>query len=427
MPSNTSMPDSPATPSRSGLPKWLKVTIISLLVLANVALLAFIWVVNTGNNLFADARTDDEVTEVLDPTDNGRRTILVVGSDTREGLEDLDNFGDFSGARGDVVMLVSIDPSTNEVRMLSIPRDLWVSIPGHGENRINAAYALGGPRLMVETIKENLNVPINNYVEIDFVGFQALVNDLGGVDIDFPYAARDSKSGLDIPAGTGTLNGEQALAYARARHYQEYQNGSWQSVEASDIGRTGRQQEVMKALISSLKSPSSVAEAGSIASTMSNHMTIDSNLANESVPSMVWDYKGIITGSIDGETLPTTGQTIGGASVQVVKEPEASEVLASFRVGSSLVDSEPLTLEVLNGTSRDGAAGAMSERLQALGFTVDSIGNAGTNSYVETTVIVPEGSDNGSTITSALGFGIVEFGSVGDGLDAVVIVGSDAS
>ena len=427
MPSNSSMPDTPATPRRSGLPKWLKVTIISLLVLANVALLGFIWVVNTGNNLFADARTDDEVTEVLDPANDGRRTILVVGSDTREGLDDLDNFGDFTGARGDVVMLVSVDPATSEVRMLSIPRDLWVSIPGHGENRINAAYALGGPRLMVETIKENLNVPINNYVEIDFVGFQALVDDLGGVDIDFPYAARDSKSGLDISAGTSTLNGEEALAYARARQYQEFRDGSWQSVEASDIGRTGRQQVVMKALISALKSPSSVAEAGSIASTMSDHMTIDSNLANESVPSMVWDYKGIITGSIEGETLPTTGRTIGGASVQVVKEPEASEVLASFRVGSSVVDGEPLTLEVLNGTSRDGAAGAMSDRLEALGFTVDSIGNAGTNSYQETTVIVPEGSDNGSTITAALGFGIVEFGSVGDGLDAVVIVGSDAS
>lgn len=421
------MTDASATPRRSGLPKWLKVTIITLLVLANVALLGFIWVVNTGNNLFADARTDEEVTEVLDPANNGRRNILVVGSDTREGLEDLNNFGNFAGARSDVVMLVSVDPATNEVRMLSIPRDLWVDIPGHGENRINAAYGLGGPRLMVETIKENLNVPINNYVEIDFVGFQALVDDLGGVDIDFPYAARDSRSGLDISAGTSTLNGEEALAYARARHYQEYREGSWQSVEANDIGRTGRQQVVMKALIASLKSPSSIAEAGNIASTMSNHMTIDSNLANESVPSMVWDYKGILTGSIDGETLPTVGRTIGGASVQVAKEPEASDVLANFRIGSSVVNGEPLTLEVLNGTSRDGAAGAMSERLEALGFTVDSIGNAGTNSYVETTVIVPEGSDKGSTITSALGFGIVEFGSVEDGFDAVVIVGSDAS
>ena len=426
-PSNTSMPDTPPSHRRSGLPRWLKVSIITILVLANIAVVGFIWVVQTGNSLFADARTDEEVTGALDPASNGARIFLVVGSDTREGLDDLENFGNFSGARGDVVMLVRVDPSTNETRMLSIPRDLWVSIPGHGENRINAAYALGGPRLMVETIKQNLGVPINNYVEIDFVGFQALVNELDGVPISFPNAARDAKSGLDVAAGTDILDGDQALAYARSRHYQELQDGSWQSVDANDIGRTSRQQEVMRGLLSRLKRPSSVAEAGNIASSVSQHLTIDANLANESVPSMVWDYKGIITGSIDGETLPTTGRTINGASVQVVKEPEASEMLASFRAGAATVATEPLSLEVLNGSGTNGAASEMSQRLESLGYTVESIGNAGTSSYVETTVVVPEGSDDGDAIVSALGFGVVEFGTVDNAYDAVVIVGSDAS
>lgn len=421
------MQDTPPTHRRSGVPKWLRVLIITMLVLANIAVIGFIWVIQTGNTLFADARTDDEVTSALDPVSNGTRIFLVVGSDSREGLDDLENFGDFAGARGDVVMLVRVDPSTGETRMLSIPRDLWVGIPGHGENRINAAYAFGGPRLMVETIKQNLGVPVNNYVEIDFVGFQALVDELGGVPIGFANAARDAKSGLDIAAGTDVLNGDQALAYARSRHYQELQNGSWQSVDANDIGRTSRQQEVMRGLLSRLKSPSTVAEAGNIASSVSQHLTIDANLANESVASMVWDYKGIITGSIDGETLPTTGRTVNGASVQVVKEPEASEVLASFRAGVTPVAGEPLTLEVLNGSGVNGAASEMSQRLESLGFTVDSIGNAGTNSYTETTIVVPQGSDDGDAIVSALGFGVVQFGTVNDGFDAVVIVGSDAS
>lgn len=421
------MPDTPSPQRRSGLPRWLKVVIITTLVLANIAVLGFIWVVQTGNSLFADARTDDEVTGALDPASNGARIFLVVGSDSREGLDDLENFGDFEGARGDVVMLVRVDPDTSETRMLSIPRDLWVTIPGHGENRINAAYAFGGPRLMVETIKQNLGVPVHNYVEIDFVGFQALVDELDGVPIAFPNAARDAKSGLDVEAGTEVLNGDQALAYARSRHYQELQGGSWQSVDANDIGRTSRQQEVMRGLLSRLKSPSSVAEAGDIASSVSRHLTIDANLANESVASMAWNYRGIITGSIDGETLPTTGRTINGASVQVAKEPEASEVLASFRAGTTIAGTEPLTLEVLNGSGTDGAASAMSQRLESLGFTVESIGNAGTNSYAETTVVVPEGSDDGNTIVSALGFGVVQFGTVDNGYDAVVIVGSDAS
>jgi LCP family protein required for cell wall assembly len=332
--------------------------IITLLVLANVAIIGVIWVVQTGNSLFADAKTDDEVASVLDPTTGGARTILVVGSDSRAGLDDLDGFGNFSGARGDVVMLVRVDPDTNEARMLSIPRDLWVSIPGHGENRINAAYAFGGPKLMVQTIKQNLDVAVNNYVEIDFVGFQALVDELGGVRIDFPNAARDSKSGLDVAAGTDLLDGDDALAYARSRHYQENINGSWRSVEASDIGRTARQQEVMRALVSRLKSPSSITEAGDIASAMSSHMTIDTNLASESVASMVWNYKGIITGSIAGETLPTTGRTIGGRSVQIAKEPEASAVLADFRTGSTVAATQPLSLEVLNGSGRGAAIAA---------------------------------------------------------------------
>jgi anionic cell wall polymer biosynthesis LytR-Cps2A-Psr (LCP) family protein len=253
-----------------------------------------------------------------------------------------------------------------------------------------------------------------------------LVDEVGGVDISFPNAARDSKSGLDIAAGTQTLNGDQALAYARSRQYQELQNGSWRSVDASDIGRTQRQQAVMKGLLSQLKSPSSVAEAGKIASAMSQHMTIDARLASESVASLVWDFRGIITGSVQGETLPTTGANIGGRSVQLAKEPEASAMLAKFKSSSTVV-TEPLHLEVLNGSDVDGAATSISERLEEMGFEIASIGNAGTSSYAQTTVIVPEGSEHGSTITSALGFGIVEFGSVGSGFDAVVIVGSDAS
>lgn len=420
------MTDAPPPPRRSGLPRWLKVTIITVLVLANLGALAFIWVVQTGNTLFEDARTDEEVAGVLDPVSGGGHTFLVVGSDSRAGLDDLENFGDFPGARSDVVMLVTVDPGGSGVAMLSLPRDLWVSIPGHGEDKINAAYALGGPTLTVETIRSNFDIAINHYVEIDFVGFQALVDELGGITIDFPYPSRDAKSGLDVEAGEQTLDGSQALAYARSRQYQELQDGAWRSVDANDIGRTGRQQEVMRALLARLKSPSSITEAGSLASSVSQHMTIDSNLAETSVASMVWDFRGIITGSVDGMTLPTTEATIGGSSVLLAKEPEASEMLAAFQSTAVSVD-RALTLEVLNGSSRNGAAGEMSDRLQGLGFDVASVGNAGSNEYGQTTVIVPAGSEDGDAIVSALGFGVVEFGSVDNGYDAVVIVGSDAS
>ncbi len=420
------MTTTPSSSTRSGLPRWFKITTITLLVLANIAVLGFIWAVNTGTNLLSGADTDDEVVGALDPSSGEDRTFLIVGSDTREGLDDLTNFGRAGGERSDVVMLVRVDPDTGSARMLSIPRDLRVEIPGHGTDKINAAYAFGGPSLLVETLKNNLDVEVNHYVEIDFVGFQALIDEVGGIEITFPYPARDAKSGLNVDAGTQTLDGAEALAYARSRSYQELRNGSWVSVEANDIGRTQRQQEVVRAMVSSLKRPGSIAEAGNIASSMSRHMTIDSALAGESVASMVWNFKGIVAGSIEGMTLPTYTENIGGASFQIVQQPEADEMLAEFRGGEAVAD-RPLRIEVLNGNGTAGAAGEMADELESLGFQVGAVGNAGSNSYEQTTVMVPEGSEDGETIVSALGFGVVTFGSVDNEYDAVVIVGSDAS
>jgi polyisoprenyl-teichoic acid--peptidoglycan teichoic acid transferase len=414
------------TPIRRGPSRWFKVTVITVLLLANLVALGALWAIRTGQNVLALASTDDEVASVLDTASGGDLTFLIVGSDTREGLDDLENFGAFGGARGDVVMLVRVNAGSSTAQMLSIPRDLWVEIPGHGENRINAAYALGGSSLMVETIKQNLNVEINHYVEIDFVGFQGLVDELGGIEIAFPYPARDSNSGLDVDAGTQTLDGRMALAYARSRHYQEYQGDSWVSVEANDIGRTARQQEVIRAIVGELKSPASIAEAGDIAGAMASHMTIDTRLAESSVAALAWDYRGIIVGDIEGATLPTTGRTIDGASVLVIKEPEAGAMLANFRAGRALTE-QPLRIQVLNGNGVGGAATDMSRTLEGEGFLIADIGDAESSDYAQTTVIVPQGSDDGQLIINSLGFGVVVTGQVSNGYDAVVIVGADAA
>lgn len=408
------------------MPRWLKITTVSVLVVANLAVLAVLWAIRTGSNVLATADTNSEVSDVLDSATGGSLTFLLVGSDSRAGLDDLQNFGSVGGARGDVIMLVKLDPNSSDPRVLSIPRDLWVDIPGHGSNRINAAYAFGGPSLMVQTIQQNLGLSVNHYVEVDFVGFRDLVDELGGIQIEFPNAARDAKSGLDVPAGTTSLDGKMALAYARSRSYQEMRDGSWVSVDADDLGRTKRQREVIGAILSELKSPGSIAEAGSIAGAMAEHMTIDSNLANSSVANLFWDFKGVLTGSIDGETLPVRGATIEGKSVVVAKEPEAGEMLAGFRAGQVLSD-QPLRLQVLNGNGIAGAAGKMAQTLEDEGFVVAAVGDAGRKDYARTTIIVPEGSSNGDQVLNALGFGVVQPGPVDNDYDAVVIVGADAS
>lgn len=404
----------------------MKVVIISVLVVANLAAFGIWWALRTGDDILATADTNADVVEVLDEPTGESLTFLIVGSDSRAGLDDLTYFGSAGGSRGDVVILVRLDSTTSSAQMLSLPRDLYVEIPGHGANKINAAYAFGGPSLLVETIRENLDVEVNHYIEVDFVGFAALIDELGGIEIAFPYPARDLSSGLDVNSGPQRLDGDMALAYARSRKYQEYQDGKWVSVRANDIGRTARQQEVIRAIVNELKQPSTILEAGQVVEALARYVTIDARLAASSSGAIAWEFKSILTGSVDGATLPSLTRTVDGASVQLAVEPEASEMIARFKSGLSIAEG-PLRVQVLNGNGVGGSASAMSRTLESLGFRVESIGNADNQAHATTIVIVPQGSDSGDLIVSALGFGVVEFGDVDKDYDAIVVVGFDAS
>lgn len=173
-----------------------------------------------------------------------RVNILLLGIDKRP---------DESIARTDTMILVTVDPNTKTAGMLSIPRDLWVSVPGYYEDRINKAFFLGeqdkypggGPALAMKTIQYNLGVPIHFYVQVDFHGFEQIVDTLGGIDvyvsetIDDPTYP-DNNYGYDpfyIEAGQHTLNGYNALRYARTRH-----------TPGSDFSRARRQQQVLMAI-----------------------------------------------------------------------------------------------------------------------------------------------------------------------------------
>ena len=417
---------SPTIAPRRGLPKWLKISIITLLVVANVVALGVFWALSAGQDILALASTDEAVVDELAVASGDSLVFLVVGSDSREGLDSLENFGSAGGQRGDVIMLVHLDQGTGHARMLSIPRDLWVAVPGHGMQKINSAYAFGGPSLMVQTIRENLGIDVNHYVEVGFVGFTSMIDELGGVELTFPYPARDVSSGLDVAAGTRIVDGDTALAYARSRKYQENQDGTWVSVDASDLGRTQRQQEVVRAMLTELKSPGSIAEAGQIAGSLAQHMTIDATLADSSLAGLAWDFRGLLTVSIDGQTLPVYGDTIGGASVVLADEPEASAMVADFLGATNAVNTIPLRIQVLNGNGVSGAAGKMSADLEGAGFEVVSIGDADSKDFADTTIVVPEGSAAGHQIADELGFGVVQVGAVDNGYDAVVIVGADA-
>jgi LCP family protein required for cell wall assembly len=150
---------------------------------------------------------------------------LIIGSDTRafvDSAADEQHFGDAqgqSGQRSDTIMVAHVDPTTGTGMLVSFPRDLWVDIPGAGKSRINAAFNIG-PQRVIETIKQDFDVDINHYLEVNFAGFRDIVSALGSVPLFFPAPARDKKTGLNVPeAGCQNLNGEQAFAYVRSRFY----------------------------------------------------------------------------------------------------------------------------------------------------------------------------------------------------------------
>jgi LCP family protein required for cell wall assembly len=174
----------------------------------------------------------------------GPLNILVAGVDPRTGLthhqQVMLHVGSDVSSNSDTMMVVHVSADRSRVTVVSIPRDSWVSIPGHGMNKINSAYGFGGPRLMVQTVEQATGLSINDYVEVDFLGFVKVIDALGGVNICLPQALDDSYSGLRLPAGTHHVNGITALAYARDRH----------SFAASDLTRIEDQQRLMSSALS---------------------------------------------------------------------------------------------------------------------------------------------------------------------------------
>lgn len=298
-----------------------------------LALLVILAALAVGAVFLAEFRMDD--LGELDALAAGNGTYLVVGSDSRENLpDDLEGkFGDFGGERADVIMLMQV--ANDRVQLLSIPRDLRVDIPGQGVGKVNAAYAFGGPDLLVDTVSGATGVSINHYLEVDFGGFAGIVDSLGGVELDFPAPARDLKSGLLVEeAGTQVVDGATALAYARSRSYEELRDGEWRSVGGGDIERTGRQREVLLEIIDTASSPSGLIRSPFVLNEVTSNLSVDSSVTPLRMLQTAWAFRS--AGTTETITLPVVGHSEGGVSYVVKAEPAATQVLEAFRAGESI-------------------------------------------------------------------------------------------
>lgn len=412
--------------------RWPKRLLITFLVVANLGIFgglgAFWWAANRVSGAVATLDSSELGLAQL-PADLGDpRTFLLIGSDSREDLpDDWVGYGDYGGQRADVIILVQVLPDKGGVQMLSIPRDTKVTINGT-TNRINAFFNEGAAQIL-DAVSQFAQVPIHHYLQVDFAGFAGIVDAVGGIEMHFPFPARDLKSKFELAAGTQTLDGRTALAYARSRKYQEFRNGEWVYVDASDIGRTRRQQEVLMALLTQIDRPSSVGGFTDLVDSLGQFVTADDTLGEDEIIQLAWEMRSLRPENLDALTLPVDLSEEGGVSYVVLHEPDAGQALAAFRAG------EPLTaavegngrVEVQNGNGVAGSAGAVAERLAAGGWEVAATTNSGREDYT-TTVVVARARhlSQAEAIVAFLGYGRVEQGPVPRDVDVVVIVGADA-
>lgn len=263
-------------------------------------------------------------------TDKGRINVLLLGSDRRDGESDL--------PRTDTIMVVTLDPASHTAGMLSLPRDLWVAIPGYGNERVNAAYGLGenarkggGPDLARKTVEQLIGVPIQHYALVGFSGFEKLVDQVGGVVVDVERPMRDDEYpdgnyGLRrvfFQPGLQRLDGETALWYVRSRHAD------------SDFGRARRQQQFLLALRRQALQLNLLPKAPAILSNLAG--SIQTDLRPTDILALARVARDVdpthLTSRVVDETMTTHWVTPAGAQVEVPDKAAlkriAQEVFAS--------------------------------------------------------------------------------------------------
>jgi LCP family protein required for cell wall assembly len=265
------------------------------------------------------------VASVLSDDTSAGTNYLLVGSDN--GEEGTERAG-VLGRRSDTIMVLNIEGS--EAKMLSLNRDLWVANPATGENgRLNATYN-AGPANLIQAVTENFGIPINHYIEIDFTSFGSMVDSFGGIDIPFEHPAFDLASGLDVKeSGLVHLDGDQALAYVRSRHYAEVIDGQVVLDQTSDLGRVQRQQVFLREIMKKAGTNRSPLTLMRTAENMSGGLRIDDEMTMLEAARFAWDMGRLDPVSVPLPVTPRT--TSGGAAVLDLEQPAADAVLDQFR------------------------------------------------------------------------------------------------
>ena len=379
--------------------------------------------------------------------------MLLIGIDKSEQRESTNEYG--GSYRTDSMILARIDPREKEVTLISIPRDTQVTIGNHGTQKINAAYAFGGPSGAIDAVSKLAGVPINHYAEIDFDGFKAVVDALGGITVNVPMEINDDMAGGHVDAGEQTLNGEQALILCRSRHnYDNVGDGDGDSIRAAN------QRMVISTIMKKLMS-SDVATLTNTVNTLAQYITTDYSAAG--ILGLAQAMLGIdVDNNVYSAQVPTTSVYENDIWYEKVNTEEWQKMMSRVKQGLSpteetVVDSATGTvmssagtggsgsgdsgsknsssssslsgvkIAVKNGSGIQGCANEAASKLTPQGAVCET-GNADDYNYKKT-IVVYNGTDStqAQKIADLLGVGTVK---KNDGTysftgDYLVVVGQD--
>ena len=335
---------------------------------------------------------------------SGPLNIVVAGLDERSGLtrhqQQLLHVGANTGELDtDTLMLVHVSASHRFVQVVSLPRDSWVNIPGHGMNKINSALGLGGPQLMVQTVEQATGLTVNDYIEVNFLGFVKVIDALGGVNICLPYAVDDQYSGLHMSAGEHHVNGITALEFARDRH----------SFATSDLARIQDQQQLISTALSEGISSGMLADPVRLERFLSAAAATVKVDQGFNVVRLADEMRGISAHDVTFTTVPLANlnyQTPTGESAVQWNTSAASALFNSLKndqapagrkaagharakSGSAGHGVKPgqVSVDIYNGTLIGGLSAATGTQLTGLGFRVDRSGLDWTSQNLTQTVI----------------------------------------
>lgn len=237
-------------------------------------------------------------------------SVLLLGVDTGD-------LGRTEQGRSDSMMVMTVNPKTNESKIVSIPRDTYTEIVGHGTtDKINHAYAFGGVAMSVNTVQNLLNIPIDYYVEVNMQGVKDIVDAVDGIDINSPLTF--NQDGISFTKGPMHLNGEQALAFSRMRYEDP----------TGDYGRQGRQRQVIEAIVKKAATFSTLTNYQDILTAMQNNMK--TNLTFDDMYDIQGKYKAA-AGNIEQVQMQGEGQMIDNISYQIISQTELARVSGILR------------------------------------------------------------------------------------------------